>query len=123
MSRAPQRHRPWSATIKKLRLVRSDLFANAWAGELGHPGEKRGAVKKSLFCHGIEVDLATSLGQFLAPHKVSAFVDEGSGHQTVDPQALDAELLNLRSGLSMNSTSMEPMSAFTGTTYSARPAL
>jgi hypothetical protein len=39
------------------RLVRSDLFANACAGELGHPGEKRRAVKKSLFCHGIEVDL------------------------------------------------------------------
>jgi hypothetical protein len=28
-------------------------------------------------------------------------------NQTVDPQALDPELLNLRSGLSMNSTSMD----------------
>jgi hypothetical protein len=42
----------------ELLNLRSGLSMNSTSmdlGELGHPGEKRGAVKKSLFCHGIEV--------------------------------------------------------------------
>src|SRR6266850_7440629 len=45
---------PGPRPIEKLRLVRSDLLANAGSGELGHPGEKRGPVGKSQFCHDIE---------------------------------------------------------------------
>jgi hypothetical protein len=64
-----------SRPIEKPRLVRSDLLANARSGELGHPGEKRGPVGKSQFCHDIEIDRAAFGSQFLA-YKVSAFVKE-----------------------------------------------
>ena len=73
---------PGPRPIEKPRLVRSDLLANAGSGELGHPGEKRSPVGKSLFCHDIEVDDAAFLGQLLAPNKVSAFVNDRSGRLT-----------------------------------------
>jgi hypothetical protein len=69
---------------EKLRLVRSNLLADAWSREPGHPREKRGPVGKSQFCHDVEVDRAAFLSQFLAPHKVSAFVNDGSGRQAAD---------------------------------------
>lgn len=39
---------PGPRPIEELRLVPSDPLANAWSGELGHPGEKRSPVGKSL---------------------------------------------------------------------------
>ena len=75
---------PGPRPSEKLRLVRSNLLADAWSREPGHPGEKRGPVGKSQFCHDVEVDRAAFLSQFLAPHKVSAFVNDGSGRQAAD---------------------------------------
>src|ERR1700747_474415 len=46
--------RPGLRASEKLRLVRTNLLANTWSGEPGHPGEKRGPVGKSQFCHDIE---------------------------------------------------------------------
>ena len=59
---------PGPRPIEKLRLVRSDLLASAWSGELGHPGEKGSPIGKSQFCHDIEVNRAAFFSQFLAPH-------------------------------------------------------
>jgi len=59
---------PGPRPIEKLRFVRSDLFASAWSGELGHPGEKSGPVGKFQFCHDVEVDHTAFLSQFLTPH-------------------------------------------------------
>src|SRR6476659_6118827 len=75
---------PGPRSIEKLRLVRSDLLASAWSGELSHPGKKGSPVAKSQLCHDIEVNRAAFYSQFLAPHNVSALVNDWSGGQAAD---------------------------------------
>jgi hypothetical protein len=44
---------PSPRPIKKLQLVRDDLLAGAWFGELGRPGEIGGPLGKYQFCHDV----------------------------------------------------------------------